>query len=201
MRSGASACGATAITVADGAAGGGADWSSSARATTAIVRIATPTVCPSIEYSAWIGRDHTSAGLRLGPQVVRRRRVRLGRGDRQVAAPLPLDEREPVGDDLHDQRVRTDARLRAHDLRIEDPVDRFGREPDDEHELVLGDDGFRRFHPRVAAARWVGFGAGRAGSHPSSAAAAPTGGGPASTVGARASVPVPVAAVAVAPQW
>ena len=49
VRSGASFCGATAMTLAVAGTGAGAECSSSACATIAIVRIATPTVCPSIE--------------------------------------------------------------------------------------------------------------------------------------------------------
>ena len=93
--------------------------------------------------------------LPVGAELVRGRRV-CGRGrHRKLPAPLPFGEREPVGDDLDVEGVRTDARLGSHDLRVDHARDGFGREPDDQQELVARDDCFGCIHARVRTARRI----------------------------------------------
>ena len=89
-------------------------------------------------------------GLTVGAQVIGDRRVRRFGRHREFAAPSTgiVPERETVGDDLHDERVGTDTRLGPHERTTDDAGDRFGREPDDELELVFGDDGFGHVDPQ-----------------------------------------------------
>ena len=99
-------------------------------------------------------RPDIGSMLRVGAQRVGDRGIGGRGGDGKLATPLAtVDEMEAVGDHLHHERVRPDARLRPDDLRVQHARDRFLRQADDELEVVVGDHGVGRFHARAYDSR------------------------------------------------